>query len=352
MAHETRLRDALALVAPDTALRDGLQRVLRGRTGGLVVIGSGRPVEQLANGGFSLDVPFTATALRELAKMDGAIIVSEDAERIVRAAVHLVPDPTLPTDEIGTRHRTADRVSRQSGVPVISVSASMHTIALYVDGARYLLEEPANILGRANQALDTLERYRSRLDEVGSALFALEIEDLATVRDVAVVVQRMEMVRRIAGELDQLVIELGSEGRLIALQLNELVSGLGVERELLVRDFQAGRRRSPDKVLAALDELADVAELGRIAEILGLGSGADALEQVVASRGYRMLARIPRLPEAITDRLIAHFGTLPPLLEASIEDLMRVEGVGESRARSIREGLSRLAESTLLERFV
>ena len=352
MPHESRLRDALALVAPGTALRDGLQRVLRGRTGGLVVIGSGKAVEQLANGGFSLDVPFTATALRELSKMDGAIIVSENADRIVRAAVHLVPDPTLPTDEIGTRHRTADRVSRQSGMPVVSVSASMHTIALYVGGTRYLLEEPANILGRANQALDTLERYRSRLDEVSSALFALEIESLATVRDVAVVVQRMEMVRRIAGELQQLVIELGSEGRLIALQLNELVSGLAVERELLVRDFQAGRRRSPDKVLAALDELADVAELGQIAEILGLGGSADALEQVVAPRGYRMLARIPRLPEAITDRLIAHFGTLPPLLEASIDDLMRVEGVGESRARSIREGLSRLAESTLLERFV
>lgn len=352
MPHESRLRDALALVAPGTALRDGLQRVLRGRTGGLVVIGGGKGIEHLANGGFTLDVPFTATALRELAKMDGAIIVAENGERIVRAAVHLVPDPTLPTDEIGTRHRTADRVSRQSGVPVISVSQSMHTIALYVDGTRYLLEDPAQILGRANQALDTLERYRSRLDEVSGALFALEIENLATVRDVAVVVQRMEMVRRIASELDQVVVELGSEGRLIALQLNELVAGLSQERELLVRDFQAGRRKGPDKVLAAFNELADVAELGIIADILGLGSSSDALEQLTAPRGYRMLARIPRLPESITDRLIAHFGTLPPLLEASIDDLMQVEGVGESRARSVRDGLSRLAESTLLERYV
>lgn len=345
------LRSALALVAPGTALRDGLQRILRGRTGGLIVVGHDRAVEAVANGGFGLNVPFTATALRELSKMDGAIIVDETADRILRAAVHLVPDPSLPTDEIGTRHRTADRVSRQTGHPVISVSQSMHTLALYVGGRRYLLEEPTSILGRANQALDTLERYRSRLDEVDGALSALEIEDLATVRDVAVVVQRMEMVRRIAAELDQLVIELGTEGRLIELQLRELVSGLESDRALLVRDYQSGRRKSTERSLAALDELADLADLATIAELLGLGTGAEALEAPVSPRGYRMLARVPRLPEAITDRLVAHFTTLPRLLDAGIDELQQVEGVGETRARSVREALSRLAESSLLERF-
>lgn len=351
MPTEGSLRSAIALIAPGTALRDGLQRVLRGRTGGLIVIGSDRSVDSIANGGFALDVPFTASALRELSKMDGAIVIDAAAERILRAAVHLVPDPSLPTDEIGTRHRTADRVSRQTGHPVISVSQSMHTIALYLDGRRYLLEEPASILARANQALDTLERYRTRLDEVDGALSALEIENLATVRDVAIVVQRMEMVRRIAGELDQLVIELGSEGRLIDLQLRELVAGVELDRALLVRDYQSSRRKGPERSLAALDELADLADLGAIAAILGLDGPSDALESPVSPRGYRMLARVPRLPEAITDRLVAHFGTLAALLDAGIDELQRVEGVGETRARSVRDALSRLAESSLLERF-
>ncbi|MDQ1648249.1 MAG: diadenylate cyclase, partial [Frankiaceae bacterium] len=160
------LRATLAAVAPGTMLRDGLERILRGNTGGLVVLGYDEVVESLATGGFELDVEFSATRLRELSKMDGAVVLSTDQWRIVRAAVHLVPDPTIPTDESGTRHRTAERVARQTGHPVISVSQSMRIIALYVDGRRYVLDDSAAILSRANQALATLERYKARLDEV------------------------------------------------------------------------------------------------------------------------------------------------------------------------------------------
>src|SRR5919202_4695241 len=177
------LRATLAAVAPGTALRDGLERILRGHTGALIVLGFDRVVESLCTGGFELDVPFSSTRLRELAKMDGAVVVASDLSRILRAAVHLVPDPTIPTEESGTRHRTAERVARQSGYPVISVSQSMRIIALYVDGRRYVLDDSAAILSRANQALATLERYKLRLDEVAGTLSALEIEDLVTVRD-------------------------------------------------------------------------------------------------------------------------------------------------------------------------
>ncbi|MEO6473079.1 MAG: DNA integrity scanning diadenylate cyclase DisA, partial [Aeromicrobium sp.] len=218
----TRIRATLAAVAPGTALREGLERILRGRTGALIVVGQDRQIDSISTGGFALDVPFTATGLRELAKMDGAIIVDKDASRILRAGVHLMPDPSIPTDESGTRHRTADRVARQTGVPVISVSASMHIIALYLDDARRVLEEAGAVLGRANQALATLERYKIRLDEVSDALSALEIEDLVTVRDVAAVAQRLEMVSRISSEIDTYVLELGTDGRLLSLQLEEL----------------------------------------------------------------------------------------------------------------------------------
>ena len=348
-----RLRATLSAIAPGTPLRDGLERILRGRTGALIVLGHDRTVESISTGGFSLDVPFTATGLRELAKMDGAIILDKDISRITRAAVHLMPDPTIPSDETGTRHRTADRVARQTGFPVISVSQSMQIIAAYVGETRHVLEDSGQILSRANQALATLERYKLRLDEVSSTLSALEIEDLVTTRDVAVVAQRLEMVTRIASEIEDYVLELGTDGRLLSLQLEELITGVDQERELVVRDYLPGGRKAKT-VEASLQRLAslsptDLVDPASAARALGL---SEPLDGAVAPRGYRLLAKVPRLPSAVVDRLVEHFGTLQKLLSAGVDDLQVVDGVGELRARSVREGLSRLAESSILERYV
>jgi diadenylate cyclase len=350
-----RLRETLARIAPGTSFRDGLERILRGRTGALIVVGHDKDVEGIVTGGFHLDVPFAPTALRELAKMDGAIVLDRDISRIYRANVHLMPDHTIPSEETGTRHRTADRVAKQTGAPVISVSQSMQIIAVYVGAIRYVLEDSGSILARANQALATLERYKVRLDEVSSTLSALEIEDLVTVRDVAVVAQRLEMVSRIAREIDDYVNELGTDGRLLSLQLEELVTGVEAERELVVRDYQAGGRRMQpaQEVLAELEGLSptDLVDIAAVAKALGLGQG-EHLDGAVTPRGHRLLAKVPRLPTAVVDRLVEHFETLQKLLSASVEDLQMVEGVGELRARSVREGLSRLAESSILERYV
>ncbi|MCP9969555.1 DNA integrity scanning diadenylate cyclase DisA [Actinomadura madurae] len=260
-------------MAPGTQIRDGLERILRGHTGGLIVLGYDKTVEELCSGGFELDVQFSATRLRELAKMDGAIVLDDSHSRIVRAAVHLVPDSTIPTEESGTRHRTAERVARQTVYPVISVSQSMHIIALYLDGIRYVLEDSAAILSKANQALATLERYKLRLDEVSGTLSALEIEDLVTVRDVSAVVQRLEMVRRIADEIEGYVVELGTDGRLLSLQLDELVSGVDADRELIVRDYPSDdtRARGVDAILSALDTLSatELLDLSTVAEVMG-----------------------------------------------------------------------------------
>jgi diadenylate cyclase len=355
---EDLLRTTLAAVAPGTALRDGLERILRGNTGGLIVLGHDRAVEALCTGGFTLDVEFSATRLRELAKMDGAVVVTSDLSRIVRAGVQLVPDSNIPTEETGTRHRTAERVAKQTGNPVISVSQSMRIIALYVDGRRYVLDDSAAILSRANQALATLERYKLRLDAVAGTLSALEIEDLVTVRDAMVVLQRLEMVRRIAAEIEGYVVELGTDGRLLILQLDELMAGVEGERELVVRDYLvsgSGRRqRRIEHALTELDVLTggDLLDLQVIARALGYAATSDALEGAVSPRGYRLLAKVPRLPRLVVDRLVEHFGGLQKLLAAGIDDLQLVEGVGETRARSVREGLSRLAESSILERYV
>ena len=352
------LRATLLQVAPGTALRDGLERILRGNTGALIVLGHDKLVESMCGGGFDLDVEFSATRLRELSKMDGAVVVNGDLSKIVKASVQLVPDATIETTETGTRHRTAERVAKQTGYPVVSVSQSMKIIALYVDGRRYVLDDSAANLSRANQALATLERYKMRLDEVAGTLSALEIEDLVTVRDAMAVSQRLEMVRRIAAEIEGYVVELGTDGRLLILQLDELMAGVESERELVVRDYlvpgSGKKSRSDLDALADLDALSatELLDLATIAKAVGFGTGAEQLELAVSPRGYRLLAKVPRLPNPIVDRLIEHFGGLQKLLAASIDDLQAVEGVGDTRARSVREGLSRLAESSILERYV
>ena len=350
------LRATLALVAPGTALRDGLERILRGRTGALIVLGHDRAVEGICTGGFSLDVDFSSTRLRELCKMDGAVVLSSDGTRIVRAAVHLMPDPAIPSEESGTRHRTAQRVAKQTGHPVISVSQSMHIIGLYVNGTRHVIDDSTAILSRANQALATLERYKLRLDEVSGTLSALEIEDLVTGRDAIAVVQRLEMVRRIADEIEGYVIELGTDGRLLALQLDELMAGVDSDRALVIRDYvPASRRiRTAEESESELDRLSanELIDLGAVAKALGFPNTADALDTAVSPRGFRLLAKVPRLPGPVVDRLVEHFGSLQRLLGATVEDLQTVDGVGDARARGIREGLSRLAEASILERYV
>jgi len=353
---DDKLRQTLALVAPGTPLRDGLERILRGNTGALIVLGYDKVVESICTGGFPLDVEFSATRLRELAKMDGAVVLTPGSNRIVRAAVHLMPDPGIPTEESGTRHRTAERMAIQTGFPVISVSQSMRIIGLYVDGRRYVLDNSTAILSRANQALATLERYKLRLDEVAGTLSALEIEDLVTVRDAMSVAQRLEMVRRIADEIQGYVVELGTDGRLLSLQLDELMAGVEDERELVARDYLPGGRRAKEltQVLADLDALSatELLDLILVANAVGYLPTPEALESAVSPRGYRLLAKVPRLPSTVVDRLVEHFGGLQKLLAATVDDLQAVDGVGESRARNVREGLSRLAESSILERYV
>jgi len=350
------LRATLAAVAPGTELRDGLERILRGRTGALIVLGNDRLVESLSSGGFPLDIDFSAQRLRELSKMDGAVVLDRDGTRILRANTQLVPDPGIETQESGTRHRTAQRIAVQTGYPVVSVSQSMRIIQLYVGWRRHVVEDSASILSKANQALQTLERYTSRLDEVTGTLSALEIEDLVTVRDVASVVQRLEMVRRISEEITGYAVELGTDGRLLGMQLEELTGGLGNDRELVIRDY-LWVTKSDRTMEQALEQLVllsstELLDLAAPARAMGFTVVGDSLDSAVSPRGYRLLSKVPRLPGAIVDRLVEHFDSLQRLLSANLEDLMDVDGVGEGRARAVREGLSRLAESSILERYV
>lgn len=351
------LREAIGWLAPGTPLRDGLERILRGRTGALIVLGYDDNVEAICDGGFSLDIRFAPTRLRELAKMDGAVVLSTDAGRIVRANVQLVPDPSLPTDESGTRHRSAERTAIQTGYPVVSVSKSMNIVTVYVGGERHVLADSATILSRANQAIATLERYKARLDEVSRQLSRAEIEDFATLRDVMTVVQRLELVRRIGLAIDNDVVELGTDGRQLRLQLEELLGGNDTDRELIVRDYHANPEPvSKAQVAATLDELdalsdVELLDFTTLATVFGYPSTVEAQDSAMNARGYRAMAAIPRLQFAHADLLVRAFGTLQGLLAASATDLQSVEGIGAMWARHVREGLSQLAESTITDRL-
>lgn len=342
-ARET-LREEMRKVAPGTRLREGLDMIIAGRTGALIVIGDEPAVAELCNGGFHIDTPFTAQRLFELAKMDGAIILDKDVERIIRANVHLVPDPTLPTVETGMRHRTAERVSRQTNALVVSVSQRREVVNLYLRGRRLTLDDTVVVLAKANQALQTLQNYRTRLSEVLDRLTHLEFDDLVTLSDVAEAISRFEMVRRITLEVQRYIGQLGSEGRLIQLQADELTANIMDQYQLLVRDYAAdpGLRKVASIVLR-LEELPmdRVVEPEALAHELGI-TVSDRGEQHVRSRGYRVLAQIPAIPSTVISRMVERFGVLPTLSRATVEELDDVDGVGTRRAKSIATGLARI----------
>ena len=344
MRDEERLHRLLRQVAPGTPLREGIENVLHAGTGGLIVLGDVPEVLALAAGGFDMDFPFAPAALYELSKMDGAIILTSDAKRIVRANVQLVPDPSVPSVETGIRHRSAERVSRQTGVVVVAVSQRRHQVTLYQGTLRHVLRDTAQVLGRANQALGALERQRVALVTEIAELDAVEFSGEATLIDVASAVQRFALLDRIAREVAGYVEELGTEGRMVAMQLHELTRALSEEIHYVLRDYAADssieHARALREQLAAWSAEA-LLDLGAVARSLGQSG---ELEQVVQPRGLRMLRRVPRLPPPVADKLAQRFGTLGRLLGASIEELDAVEGIGTARAHAIRRHLARMRD--------
>ncbi|ADM72072.1 DNA integrity scanning diadenylate cyclase DisA [Paenibacillus sp. SEL3] len=348
-----KMNDLLRLVAPGTPFRDGLENVLRAKTGALLVVGYSPEVMEVVDGGFSINCDFSPNYLYELAKMDGAIILSEDLKRILYANTQLIPDSSISSIETGIRHRTAERVAKQTGKLVVSISQRRNIITLYQGTLRYALKEIGVILTKANQAIQTLEKYRSVLGQASTNLTASEFEELVTMPEVVNVIQRIEMVLRIKMEIKRFINELGNEGRLISMQMEELVSNIEEEAWLLYKDYAKddsdekireiilGLKRSTD------DELLDV---NHIVRLLGYPSSAATSEEYIAARGYRVLNKIPRLPNVIIHNLVERFGRFPHVITATIEELDEVDGIGEVRARTIKEGLKRLQEQVFIDR--
>lgn len=348
------LTESLKKVAPGTALREGLENIVSARTGALIISGDVAEIIKLCNGGFELNCPFSPQKVYELAKMDGAIIMDEEVERILLANVHLVPDSSLPTSETGMRHRTAQRVAKQTKALVISISQRRDVVSLYIDDTKYVLADVPVIIAKANQALQALERYKARLNEVIANLNGLEFEDLVSMIDVVTVLQRAEMTHRVALEIGHYIIELGNEGRLINMQMEELMANVESDTLLVIRDY-TGNRQKPERIRNELALLSaeHVFDPLRVFSVLGYDDEESrGLSKPAHPRGYRLLSKVPRLPMSVISKIIGGFGNLQNILDAEIEELDEVNGVGKVRAMAIKDGLKRLKEHSLLERFM
>ena len=348
-------QDVLRLVAPGTELREALARLMASHLGALIVVGDDSDVLEVVDGGVRLNWEFSSANLFQVSKMDGAVVMDEDISRIRFANVHLVPDASIPTVESGTRHRTAERVARQTGKLVIAVSERMERVTMYKDDWKHVVLAVRVLISKSNQALQTLEKYKARLDQVSATLSALEFEDLVTLQDVVSLLQRAEMMQRIADEIEVYLAELGLEGRLIQLQMEELMSGVEREKRNVIRDYRVEQRgKTVEAVELSLARLSDeeLLNLTNAAQALGFSAAHDELDRPLSSRGYRILERIPRLPASVVEKLVKNFKSVQNIMQASEKMLDEVEGVGKARAQAIREGLRRIAESSLVERYV
>ena len=346
---------ALDMVAPGSALREGIDNIVHSRTGGLIVIADAEDISFMLSGGIRLDVDYTPALLYQVAKMDGAIVLNSEATKIAWANVQLMPDPTILSSETGTRHRTAERVSKQTSALVIAISQRRDVVSLYVEGSKYILQDIPAVLAKANQGLATLDKYRARLDQVSSRLTALEFEGGGVLYDVLAVLQRAELVTRMAVEVERYIVELGTEGRLIEMQLEETMVGVAADKAALLHDYLA--EPEDDIFATALDGIArlphqDLLDFGRLAELLGYDRKVNTLDFPVSPRGYRILGRIPRLPKLVVQNIVREFRGLDEILAATDPELESVDGVGEIRAKDIREGLRRLQEINLVDRYL
>ena len=350
---EDRLIQALRMMAPGTLLRDAIDNIVRSRHGALLVFSDEDKIRPMISGGIDINVALSPMILYELCKMDGAVLLSADGSRILHANVQLMPDASISSQETGTRHRTAERVAKQIDTQAISISAARDVVTVYVGEIRHLMDPIRTILDKADQALHTLEKFRTRWNQVATSLSLLEFQDSASMHDVLRVLQRAEMMLVLVQLIESYITQLGTEGRLVQLQLDDMLVGVREDRMAVLADYL------PDATPARIESFGasslgpvisdDLLSLTYVAEMLGFGPDV-ALDKHVRPRGFRLLHKVPRLTEWVIDAVVGHFGDISHLREAPLDELAAVPGVGFPRAREIQEGLNRIRESALVER--
>ena len=352
---EDNITSVLKLIAPGTPIRDGLENILRAKTGALLLITDNNEViKQIVDGGFVINEEYTSSKLYELAKMDGAIVLSGDMKKILYANTQLIPEHEIQTTETGTRHRTAERTAKQTGELVISISQRRNIITVFKGNDRYVLEGTDVVLNKANQAIQTLEKYKKVFDNKLNILNEYEFNDIVTLQNVVLAIQRAEMVMRIVEEIQRQIYELGDDGRLVKMQLDELIGGLDKEEGLIIKDYVVKKKKSPEKILEELKDLEyeELLKESSIAKLLGYEYFDNYDEVAVYPKGYRILSKVPRMPNNIVENLVDSFKSFQHILAADIESLDEVDGIGEVRARTIKQSLKRMQEQFVFDNML
>lgn len=346
------ITEILKLIAPGTKIREGLENILKAKTGGLIVIGDTKEVLDLVDGGFNLNIDYTPARLYELAKMDGAIIISEDLKKILYANTQLIPSPSIVTSETGTRHRTAERTAKQTGKIVISVSQRRSVITIFKGELRYVLQDSSRVITKANQALQTAEKYKKVFDDKLNLLNEYEFNDIVTLQNVIVCIQRAEMILKVVDEVKRAIYELGEEGRLFQMQLEELLGNLEEEESLIIKDYLVyKRKKTVEKALETIRSMnhEELMNSQLMAKVLGYDDFDNSEEVSVFTRGYRILNKIPRMPNNIVENLVTSFKSFQYIIQADIPELDEVEGIGEIRAKAIKRSLKRMQEQFIFD---
>ena len=347
------LTEILKLIAPGTALREGLENILKAKTGALIIIGDSKEIMEIVDGGFKINEDYTPARLYELAKMDGAIVLSSDMKKILLANAQIMPSHIIPTQETGTRHRTAERTAKQTDELVISISQRRNIITVFKGNLRYTIEETSKIITKANQALQILEKYKKVFDSNLSILNEYEFNDIVTLDNVINCLQRAEKVMMVVEEVKKSIYQLGTDGRLVQMQLDELIGGLENEELLMIKDYLAQtKRKAPEKVLEEIRKTgANINEI-IIAKVLGYENFENYEEIAVYPKGYRILSKVPKVPSNIVDNLVKYFKSFQHILLAEIEELDKVEGIGEIRAKNIKQTLKRMQEQFVFDNIM
>jgi diadenylate cyclase len=326
-------------------MRRALERIIQQGKGGLVVLGDGAQVDEASSGGFSLKgAIFSPARLAELSKMDGGIVLDDSWSNILEAGVHFIPDGSIPTDETGARHRTAERMAAQTGKPVVAVSEGRKVATLFYGGQKIELASPTEVAAHVNQELQSLDRLRGRLDDAEIKLTRLEVAGFATFRSAVTVLQRAELVERLGRVVEARTLTLGDEGRIVYLQLSDLLAGVDFAKRAVLRDYIKPLRNSV--IRQAMEDLSamtasDLEDPSRVGKEMGFPD----LDDPADPRGYRLLSQVGRLPDSVRDDIIRHFGSAASLLGARVDELLSVEGVGETRAGQLRAYFDRLRDT-------
>jgi diadenylate cyclase len=350
--HDEVLREALIMVSPGTKIREAVSAILQSRTGALLCFGNPKRLSELSEGGVELNAPCTPQLLYELSKMDGGIILNEDGSRILYANRFLRPDASIPSNETGTRHRAAERMARQAQAVVVAVSERRASVTLYARDIRHVMDSIPTLLNKASQAIATLEKYLNVLNQSMLDLTTREFQDMVTIFDVCKAVQRCEMVVRIAREVEPYILELGTEGRLIELQLEELVQPVE-EAELVIKDYYKEKAGvTYEQVRQKIREIpqTELLNLSDISQALGYGPQLRSVDTYLSPRGYRLLTQTHRLTPALIDNLVERFTSLQAILRASKDELVEVDGIGEVLAERIRVSLNLLRNQLAFDR--